>query len=84
MLQPHQITLGQRAFLHALQELVGEKLDLIKGATIAMKRNAADDLVIAVIIPAGSRLPSATREQKNVDPEEPLAAIRPSLAGIRP
>jgi hypothetical protein len=69
MLQLHHITLGQRAFLQALQELVKEKIDLIKGATVAMKRNAADDLVIAVIIPSGSKLPPATREQKKADRE---------------
>ena len=67
MLQPHHISLGQRAFYEALQELVRAKLDLIKGAHIAMKRNADDALVIAVIIPSNSSLPPATREQKKAD-----------------
>ena len=67
MLQPHHITLGQRVFYQALEELVKAKAELIKGADIAMKRKANDDLVIAVIIPSGSSLPPATRQQKKAD-----------------
>lgn len=68
MLQPHHLTLGERAFLEALRELVKQKASLVPGARVSFKRNAADDLVFAVIVPC-AKLPPATREQKKADRE---------------
>ena len=56
-MQDHDLTLGQRVFLHALQDLVKQREDLIRGARVSYKRNAAGDLVLAVIVPA-VRLPT--------------------------
>jgi hypothetical protein len=46
------LSLGQRVFLSALQDLVKAREDLIRGARVSYKRNAAGDLVLAVIVPA--------------------------------
>ena len=39
---------------------------MISGARVSFKRNAADDLVFAVIVPC-AKLPPPTREQKKAD-----------------
>lgn len=56
-MQDHELTLGQRVFLGALQDLVKQREDLVKGARVSYKENAAGDLVFAVIVPA-VRLPA--------------------------
>jgi hypothetical protein len=50
--RPVDLTLGQQAFLRELQALAEAKRDLVAGARVAVKRNAAGDLVFAVIVPA--------------------------------
>jgi hypothetical protein len=56
-MQHHDLNLGQRVFLSALQDLVKQREDLVRGARGSYKQNAAGDLVFAVIVPA-VRLPS--------------------------
>ena len=51
------LSLAQRAFLHALQALAAQRADLIRDARVAVKRNAAGDLVFAVIVPTRGGLP---------------------------
>lgn len=46
------LTLGERAFLRELQALAEAKQALVRDARVAVKRNAAGDLVFAVIVPA--------------------------------
>lgn len=48
----HELNLGAQAFLRALQELTASKASLVKSARVAVKRNAAGDLVFAVIVPS--------------------------------
>jgi hypothetical protein len=50
--RPVDLTLGQQAFLRELQALAEARRDLVAGARVAVKRNAAGDLVFAVIVPA--------------------------------
>jgi len=49
--RPVDLTLGQQAFLRELEALAEAKRDLVRDARVAVKRNAAGDLVFAVIIP---------------------------------
>jgi hypothetical protein len=56
IMQDHELILGQRVFLQALRDLVKQREDLVRGARVSYKRNAAGDLVLAVIVPA-VRLP---------------------------
>lgn len=58
-MQRHNLTLGQQAFLRDLRELTERKQELVRDARVAVKRNAAGDLVFAVIVPA-VRLPEGT------------------------
>ena len=46
------LSLGERAFLRELEALAEAKRDLVRDARVAVKRNAAGDLVFAVIVPA--------------------------------
>jgi len=46
------LTLGERAFLRELQALAEAKRALVRDARVAVKRNAAGDLVFAIIVPA--------------------------------
>lgn len=46
------LTLGQQAFLRELRALAERKAELVRDAHVAVKRNAAGDLVFAVIVPA--------------------------------
>jgi hypothetical protein len=39
-MQHHDLTLGQRVFLQALQDLVKQHEDLVMGARVSYKRNA--------------------------------------------
>jgi hypothetical protein len=48
----HELALGERRFVALLQELATAQATLVPGARVAWKRNAAGDLVIAVIVPA--------------------------------
>ena len=50
--RPVDLTLGQQAFLRELEALAEAKRDLVAGARVAVKRNAAGDLVFAVVVPA--------------------------------
>ena len=50
-MRPVDLTLGQQAFLRELEALAEAKRDLVRDARVAVKRNAAGDLVFAVIIP---------------------------------
>lgn len=52
LVRPVNLTLGQQAFLRELQAPAEAKRDLVAGARVAVKRNAAGDLVFAVIVPA--------------------------------
>lgn len=52
LVRPVDLTLGQQAFLRELQALAEAKRDLVRDARVAVKRNAAGDLVFAVIVPA--------------------------------
>ena len=51
-MRPVDLSLGERAFLRELEALAEAKRDLVQDARVAMKRNAAGDLVFAVIVPA--------------------------------
>ncbi len=51
-MRPVELTLGERAFLRELEALAEKKRELLHGARVAVKRNAAGDLVFAVIVPA--------------------------------
>jgi len=77
MLQPHHLTLGERAFLEALQELVKQKASLVSGARVSFKRNAADDLVFAVIVPS-AKLPPRDARTEEAGPREPLVLRAPA------
>jgi hypothetical protein len=50
--RPVDLTLGQQVFLRELEALAEAKRDLVAGARVAVKRNAAGDIVFAVIVPA--------------------------------
>jgi hypothetical protein len=47
-MQHHDLTLGQRVFLEALQDVVKQREDLVRAARVSYKQNAAGDLVFAV------------------------------------
>jgi hypothetical protein len=47
-----QLTLGQQAFLRDLEALTEQRREFVRDARVAVKRNAAGDLVFAVIVPA--------------------------------
>ena len=53
------LSLGQRVFLEELQTMTQRKQELIGDARVAVKRNAAGDLVFAVVVPA-VRLPQGS------------------------
>jgi hypothetical protein len=46
------LSLGERAFLRELEALAEAKRALVRDARVAVKRNAAGDLVFAIIVPA--------------------------------
>jgi hypothetical protein len=56
---PPELSLGEQVFLRELEALTEQKRELVRGTRVAVKRNAAGDLVFAVIVPA-VRLPQAT------------------------
>lgn len=51
-----ELTVGQQAFLRELRALTERKRELVRDARVAVKYNAAGDLVFAVIVPT-PRLP---------------------------
>jgi hypothetical protein len=52
MSKDRDLNLGERAFFNALRELTATNASLLKGARVAVKRNAAGDLVFAVVVPS--------------------------------
>lgn len=46
-----ELTLGQQAFLRALQALAESKRELVPDARVAVKVNAKGDVVFAVVVP---------------------------------